>query len=88
MLAPLTNLVGECGHTKTTRANNTKKGSRHWNVVHQKAFDDIKATITRDVTLAYPDYSQGFEIYSDSSKLQLGAITNQINRPLAFFSKN
>ncbi len=25
ILAPLTNLVGECGHTKVTRANTTKK---------------------------------------------------------------
>ena len=25
ILAPLTNLVGECGHTKVTRANKTKK---------------------------------------------------------------
>ena len=28
ILAPLTNLVGECGHTKVTRANKTKKKSR------------------------------------------------------------
>ncbi len=25
MLAPLSNLVGECGHTKVTKANNTEK---------------------------------------------------------------
>ncbi len=25
ILAPLTNLVGECGHTKVTKANKTKK---------------------------------------------------------------
>ena len=32
------------------------------------------------------DYSQGFEIKTDSSKLQLGAIITQNNRPLVFFS--
>ncbi len=37
--------------------------------------------------MANPDYSQGFEIYTDSSKLQLGAIITQQNRPLAFFSR-
>ena len=37
--------------------------------------------------MAYPDYSQGFEIYTDSSKLQLGAVITQHNRPLAFFSR-
>jgi hypothetical protein len=67
ILAPLTNIVGECGHTKATRANKTKKKPWHWNSVHQQAFDTVKATIARDVTLAYPDYSQVFEIFTDSS---------------------
>ena len=31
--------------------------------------------------------TQGFEIYTDSSKFQLGAIITQNNRPLAFFSR-
>eukprot|EP00804_Cyclotella_cryptica_P017417 CCRYP_016643-RA/>CCRYP_016643-RA protein AED:0.05 eAED:0.05 QI:1387/-1/1/1/-1/1/1/282/1119 len=87
ILAPLTNLVGECGHTKVTRANKTKKKPWHWDDIHQQAFDTVKATIARDVTLAYPDYSQGFEIYTDSSKFQLGAVITQHNRPLAFFSR-
>eukprot|EP00804_Cyclotella_cryptica_P007673 CCRYP_015241-RA/>CCRYP_015241-RA protein AED:0.45 eAED:0.64 QI:0/0/0/1/0/0/2/0/170 len=59
----------------------------HWDDIHQQAFDTVKATIARDVTLAYPDYSQGFEIYTDSSKFQLGAVITQNNRPLAFFSR-
>eukprot|EP00804_Cyclotella_cryptica_P004887 CCRYP_004939-RA/>CCRYP_004939-RA protein AED:0.40 eAED:0.34 QI:0/0/0/1/1/1/2/0/530 len=87
ILAPLTNLVGECGHTKVTRANKTKKTPWRWDDIHQQAFDTVKATIARDVTLAYPDYSQGFEIYTDSSKFQLGAVITQNNRPLAFFSR-
>ena len=37
--------------------------------------------------MAYPDYSQRFEIYTDSSKFQLGAVITQNNRPLAFFSR-
>ena len=49
--------------------------------------DNIKATIAKDGTLAYPDYTQGFEVYTDSSKLQLGAVITQANRPLAFFSQ-
>ena len=87
MLAPLSNLVGECGHTKVTRANKTKKVSWHWDEVHQQAFDNVKATIARDVNLAYPGYTLGFEIYTDSSKLQLGAVITQNNRPLVFFSR-
>ena len=51
MLAPLTSLVGECGHTKITRANKTKKQAWDWDEVHQKAFDNVRATIARDVVL-------------------------------------
>jgi hypothetical protein len=87
MLAPLVNLVGECGHTKITKANKTKKRPWHWDAVHLKAFNNIKATITRDVTLAYPDCSQGSDIYTDSSKFQLGAVITQNNSLLAFFSR-
>ncbi len=47
----------------------------------------MKATIACDVNLAYPDYAQGFEIYTDSSKLRLGAMITQHIRPLAFFSR-
>ena len=61
MLAPLTSLVGECGHTKITKAKKTKKWTWHWDEVHQIAFDNIKATIARDVVLAYPDYSKEFD---------------------------
>eukprot|EP00804_Cyclotella_cryptica_P006434 CCRYP_018063-RA/>CCRYP_018063-RA protein AED:0.26 eAED:0.28 QI:0/0/0/1/1/1/2/0/354 len=58
-----------------------------WTEEHQKAFDDVKATIAKDVSLAYPDYSKGFEIYTDGSKRQLGAVITQNNRPIAFFSR-
>ena len=74
MLAPLTSLVGECGHTKVTRAKTTKKKAWHWDEVHQTAFDNVKAIITRDVALSYPGYSKGFEVYTDTSSKQLGAV--------------
>ena len=86
MLSPLTDLVGECGHTKATRATKTKRLPWHWDDVHQTAFDNIKTAIAKDVVLAYPDYSQGFKIFTDSSKFQLGAVITQNNRLLAFFS--
>ena len=87
MLAPLTSLVGECGHTKVTRALKTRKVPWHWDEVHQKAFNDVKAVLARDVALAYPDYSKEFEIYTDASSKQMGAVITQKNRPIAFFSR-
>ncbi len=74
MLAPLTSLVGECGQTKVTRATRTKKVPWHCDEVHQRAFDHVKATIAREVVMAYPDYSKVFQIYTDASSKQLGAV--------------
>jgi hypothetical protein len=34
MLAPLTDLVGECGEIKTTRMNKTKKMPWRWDSIH------------------------------------------------------
>ena len=87
MLTPLTDLVGQCGQTKVTKAKGTKKVPWHWDEVHQRAFDKVKSTIVKDVVLAYPDYSKPFDIYTDASATQLGAVITQNNRPLAFFSR-
>ena len=87
MLAPLTDLVSECGQTKVIKALGTKKCSWHWDAVHQEAFNSIKATIVKDVVLAYSDYSETFKVYTDASATQFGAIITQKNRPLAFFSR-
>jgi hypothetical protein len=86
MLAPLTSLVGECSQTKTTKAKGTKKVPWHWDEVHQRAFNHLKATIAKDVVLAYPDFNKVFKIYTDTSSKQLGAVITQDNRPIAFFS--
>jgi hypothetical protein len=56
-------------------------------VSHQQAFDSLKTTIARDVVLAYPDFNEVFEIYTDASTRQLGAVIVQNNRPIAFFSR-
>jgi hypothetical protein len=87
MLAPLTDLIGECGETKTTKKNKTKKRPWRWESIHQQAFDNVKATIAKEVVLAYPDFMKPFEVYTDASMMQLGSVITQGNRPIAFFSK-
>jgi hypothetical protein len=59
----------------------------HWDEVHQRAFDHVKATIAKYVVLAYPDFNKVFEIYTDASSKQLGAVITQDNRPTALFSR-
>ena len=86
MTAPLTDLVGETRETKVTRSAGTKK--RWYQAqVHQDAFDLVKLTLAEEVILAYPNYGEVFEIYTDASQRQLGAVIVQDNRPLAFFSR-
>jgi hypothetical protein len=87
MLAPLTNLVGECGETKTTRMNKTKTKPWQWDSVHQQVFDNVKAAIAKETVLAYPEFLKPFEIYTDTYSTQLGAVITQDNRPIAFFTR-
>ncbi len=88
MLAPLTDLVGECGETKAPKKNGTKKKPWRWeSIVYQQVFDNLKATITKEVVLSYPDFTKLFEIFSDASTMQLGVIITQGNRSIAFFSR-
>jgi hypothetical protein len=95
LLAPLTDLVAECGTTKLSkkprRDGSPRKAPKpwHWDDVHQTAFEEMKKIIARDVILAYPSYDEDepFIIYTDASSRQLGAVITQKNRPLAFFSR-
>ncbi len=50
-------------------------------------FDNSKAAIAKETVLAYLDFLKPFEIYTDTSSMQLGAMITQDNRPLAFFSR-
>ena len=70
-----------------TKTNKTKKKPYHWDEIHQQVFDAIKKVVARDIILTYPDYSASFEIYTDSSSRQMGAIIVQNNRPIALFSR-
>ncbi len=68
--------------------NNTKKTPWRWDPIHQQAFDNVKVAIAKETVLPYPDFLKPFEIYTDTSSTQLGAVITQDNRPIAFFSRN
>jgi hypothetical protein len=87
LLAPLTDLVGECGKTKTSKKNKSKKKSWWWDPIHQQVFENVEVAIAKEVVLAHPDFSKSFETYTGTSSTQLGAMITQGNRPIAFFSR-
>jgi hypothetical protein len=61
LLAPLTSMT-----SKNIKFN--------WTDQHQKAFENIKKIICREVMLTFPDFSKPFHIYTDASDKQLGTV--------------
>ena len=58
-----------------------------WEKKHQDAFTLMKQTIAKDTLLAFPNFSKPFTIHTDASKVQLGAVISQDERPIAFYSR-
>ena len=54
---------------------------------HPKFFDAIKCVIGCEVLLAYLDFNATFEIYTDASKIKIGAVIPQKVNPIAFYSR-
>ena len=72
LLAPLTALT-------------SKNVKYNWKYEHQNYFDAIKRVIGRELLLDYPDFNAPFEIHTDASKLQIGAVISQKDKPIAFY---
>jgi hypothetical protein len=56
----------------------------NWTDEHQKAFENIKKIIFRDVMLTFPDFSKPFHIYTDASDKRLGDVITQDKNLLHF----
>ena len=73
VLAPLTALRG--------------KRSFLWTPDCQRAFDQMKALVSSDALLAFPDHTQPFDVETDASEYQLGSVLKQHGRPIAYYSR-
>jgi hypothetical protein len=58
-----------------------------WAEQEQKAFEDIKAMIAREVMLAFPKYGETFEIWTDASERAISGGIKQGDMWVGFFSK-
>ena len=75
ILAPSTNLI--CiGKTKSKLTE-----------VHQKAMEDIKKVTGKETILNYPNFNEIFEIHTDASNMQLGAVISRNGSQLVFYSR-
>ncbi len=58
-----------------------------WTNKEQDAFDTMKRIMARETILAYPNFDKPFEIHTDASAYQLGAVISQDGKPIAFYSR-
>ena len=72
ILAPLTSLT-------------SVKKKWKWEKEHQEAFDKMKRVVAREVKLSYPNFNKEFEVHTDASDKQLGAVISQELKPIAFY---
>ncbi len=71
-----------------TEISSGKKGKPiTWTPKLEQAFNDVKAMISKETMLNYPDWSKPFVIHTDASDYQLGAVISQDKKPIAFFSR-
>ena len=73
ILAPLTRLTG--------------KGQFDWTDDCEKAFQSMKALIAADTLMVYPDINLPYDIYTDASDYQLGAVIMQQGKAVAYWSR-
>jgi RNase H-like domain found in reverse transcriptase len=59
----------------------------NWGEPQKKALAMAKRIIAREVLLAYPDFSKPFQIHTDASHYQLGAVISQDCKPIALYSR-
>ena len=65
----------------------SKKVKFEWTDVEQTSFDEVKKILSREVMLAFPNFSKPFVIHTDASNLQLGSVISQDDKPIAFYSR-
>jgi hypothetical protein len=81
-------MIPQRAHLITPLANLTKKGAAfEWTEECESNFQTIKQLLAKHIALSYPDFQKPFDVYTDASKYQLGAVISQDDKPIAFYSR-
>ena len=73
-------------HTLSPLSDESGKKTFHWTDEMDKAFLQIKAILSMDALMAYPNHNKSFHIYTDASDYQMGAVVMQDEKPVAYWS--
>ena len=65
----------------------SKQATWNWTEEYQNAFDHMNKSISIEILSVYSSFSKPFVIYTDVSKVQLGAVISQDNKPIPFYSR-
>nr|GEV30431.1 hypothetical protein [Tanacetum cinerariifolium] len=64
------------------------KGGRFtWTSEAPKAFEILKTKVTKSLFLALPNFDEVFHVECDASRVGIGGVLSQNQRPIAFFSE-
>jgi hypothetical protein len=81
------NMIPHRSHLLTPIIELTKTNTKfHWLPSCQQSFDKVKQLLAKCVSLVYPNFSLPFDVYTNASKFQLGAVISQQTKPIAFYS--
>eukprot|EP00978_Attheya_sp_CCMP212_P025290 scaffold80992_cov27-Attheya_sp.AAC.2 len=61
------------------------KKDAQWTEIHTASFNAMKALMAKDCLLSYPDPNIPYDIETDASDYQMGAVNKQNGRPVAYF---
>ena len=64
-----------------------RRAQKKWTDELESAFQEAKQMASKSTMLTYPDWSKPFDIHTDASDFQLGAVISQEGKPIAFFSR-
>jgi hypothetical protein len=71
----------------TAASSSKNKKTFKWTDAMENAFCEMKKIMAQEALLALPDYSKPFQVFTDASGYQLGAVLQQEGKPLAYYTR-
>jgi hypothetical protein len=80
------NMWPRCSHLLAPLTELTGKSMFEWTSHCDKAFEEMKAVMSADTLMQYPNINIPFNFYTDSSDYQMGVVIMQNGKPVAYWA--